>query len=248
MIINFGYIYIELQTNIADKLDFPCKIKSSNNNLKPGGHAVNQAISAARSGAKLSIVGAIGNDLFGENILHLLRHEGIKSSGIIKTEQHTGVINSIINDSNQTAQILLDGANTDLTPELISNTTLNERTLIILQGETPHDINLEILKRTKDRNAKSIMCFKNADNHDLADYADISIIYNDGEININNHTFILEKPENFDSFCGTFAACKQAGLNTDRAIEYGIAAASIDSSDGLPYLDDIKAKLKTPTT
>ncbi len=248
MIISFGHICMELQANITDKFAFPCSITASSSKVTIGGSTTNQAIAAARSGAKVCVIGMIGNDLFGKTILDKLRHEGIQSSGIVKTDKATGIINSIINNKSQKAQILLEGANTDITSDLVPDTSLNERALLLLQDELFNDVNLEVLKRAKKRRVNSIMCFNKPDNINpiFQDHINISIINDNGKININNsHTITLEKPENFNSFCGTFAACIQAGLKIQRSIEYAAAAASIDSAEGFPYIDDIKSALKT---
>ncbi len=248
MILVFGHICMELQASINQaSIKFPCSITANSDNIKIGGNAANQAIAAARSGAKTSLIGIIGNDLFGQNILNCLRHEGIQSSGIIKsTEKPTGVINSIINKNGAPAKILLSGANSEIKSDLITDSSLNERVMLLLQDDLPNEINLKIIQRSNKKGAISIICFNSAQNIDdsLLNSANISIINDNGNVIINKtHGTKLEIFENFNSFCATFAAAKQAGLTMQRAIEYGNAAASLDASKGFPYLDDIKSKL-----
>jgi ribokinase len=43
----------------------------------PGGKGANQAISAARLGGKITMIGRIGSDTFGETLLKNLKKEGV---------------------------------------------------------------------------------------------------------------------------------------------------------------------------
>jgi len=50
--------------------------------LVPGGKGFNQAVAARRLGARVSAVGAVGQDAFGEQIIQSLEDEGIQTDGI----------------------------------------------------------------------------------------------------------------------------------------------------------------------
>ena len=57
-----------------------------------GGKGANQAIAASRTGASVTMVGRLGNDLFGDQFLEKLSEEGIKTDFVIQdTENGTGV-------------------------------------------------------------------------------------------------------------------------------------------------------------
>ena len=64
-----------------------------------GGKGANQAVAAARLGAKTAMIGCVGNDVFGGNIVSALAEEGIRTDGIRRVE---GV-------SSGTAVIVVDG-------------------------------------------------------------------------------------------------------------------------------------------
>ncbi|MFD7155928.1 ribokinase [Kribbella sp. GL6] len=49
-----------------------------------GGKGVNQAIAAARMGARTAIVGTIGEDRYGEEFLELLRSNGVDTSWVVR--------------------------------------------------------------------------------------------------------------------------------------------------------------------
>ena len=48
----------------------------------PGGKGLNQAVAAARAGASVAFVGAVGNDGAGRLLLDVLDGEGIDRSGV----------------------------------------------------------------------------------------------------------------------------------------------------------------------
>lgn len=57
-----------------------------------GGKGINQAIVAARQGAKVTMIGRVGTDTFGDNFFPVLTHEGIDSTHITRdTTVGTGV-------------------------------------------------------------------------------------------------------------------------------------------------------------
>lgn len=52
----------------------------------PGGKGANQAIGLARLGAELAMIGSVGQDLFGGELLSSLQTGGVNSTGVQKTE------------------------------------------------------------------------------------------------------------------------------------------------------------------
>src|SRR5690242_8802476 len=56
----------------------------------PGGKGLNQAIAAARSGADVGFLGAVGRDAFGEQIRRILEADGIDTGGLTEVDVPTG--------------------------------------------------------------------------------------------------------------------------------------------------------------
>src|SRR5690625_3538659 len=66
----------------------------------PGGKGANQAVAAARLGAEVHMIGAVGTDSFGKTLLEHLRKENIHTDGIAKLEDEaTGIANIIVSEN-----------------------------------------------------------------------------------------------------------------------------------------------------
>ncbi|NNU83786.1 ribokinase [Geobacillus sp. BMUD] len=83
----------------------------------PGGKGANQAVAAARLGADVRMIGAVGEDAFGRELLRSLQSEGISVDGVKPvTHQHTGIASITISEQDNRI-IVVPGANHALTPE-----------------------------------------------------------------------------------------------------------------------------------
>jgi ribokinase len=78
----------------------------------PGGKGVNQAVSAARSGASVGFVGAVGGDAAGEVLSGLLAAEGISTASLAAVPAPTGrALIGVDAGTGENAIIVVPGAN-----------------------------------------------------------------------------------------------------------------------------------------
>ena len=90
MIVVFGSINIDLIIAAAT-LPAPGEtVIGDSYRLAPGGKGANQALAAARDGARVMLVGAVGKDDFATSALALLRGEGVELSLLESTDRPTG--------------------------------------------------------------------------------------------------------------------------------------------------------------
>ncbi len=88
--------------------------------LGPGGKGSNQAVAAARAGAKVRFIGKVGNDPFGELARRTYQQEGIDAQYLLRSEKPTGAAAIILDaKSGENAIIVVPGACLELTPEEI---------------------------------------------------------------------------------------------------------------------------------
>lgn len=105
----------------------------------PGGKGANQAIAAARLSANVSLIGAVGKDAFGETLNEYLKSENVDQSGVkIIPYTSTGVATIIVSE-NDNRIIVSSGANSKVTPEIISESKdiIINSDIVLLQLETP---------------------------------------------------------------------------------------------------------------
>ncbi|MGB0718883.1 MAG: PfkB family carbohydrate kinase, partial [Bdellovibrionales bacterium] len=123
-----------------------------------GGRGANQALAAARSGAKVAIIGKTGDDDYAKRILDKIRREGVITTGVGKSEDnHTG-LDIICNGPNGDKQIMkIPGANNEATADQIPEEILDDKGFLIIQTELPMAENLALLKKAKDTGATTMM-------------------------------------------------------------------------------------------
>jgi ribokinase len=81
-----------------------------------GGKGVNQAIAAARMGARTAIVGTIGDDRYGEEFLELLKADGVHTDWVVRhPELGTGVGLPLVLPDGSNSIIIVSRANAAIT-------------------------------------------------------------------------------------------------------------------------------------
>lgn len=108
----------------------------------PGGKGANQAVAAARAGADVSIVGRVGSDAFGDQLLVGLAEAGVGSKHVRRDiDTATGVALIVVEQSGQNSIVIAPGANSALTPADVeaAEDLIAESDLLLLQLEVPLD-------------------------------------------------------------------------------------------------------------
>ncbi|WP_047982913.1 ribokinase [Ornithinibacillus californiensis] len=105
----------------------------------PGGKGANQAVAASRLGATVQLIGAVGNDTFGTELLKHLREENIHTEGVTVVEYIATGTATIILSEKDNRIIVAPGANAFVTPELVERhiEIIQNSDVILLQLEIP---------------------------------------------------------------------------------------------------------------
>ena len=76
---------------VAERLPAPGETVSGGRfSRHGGGKGANQAVAAARLGAAVTMVGAVGSDPFGDEALELLRGDGVDTGWVTRSDAPTG--------------------------------------------------------------------------------------------------------------------------------------------------------------
>ncbi|GGO09795.1 ribokinase [Saccharibacillus kuerlensis] len=111
--------------------------------LLPGGKGANQAVCAARLGAQVSMIGAVGTDGFGEEMTGALKREGIDTSRVLRREGTPSGAASIWLAGGDNRIVVYPGANGSLSVEELAAPEcvrlLQEADAVLIQLEIPLD-------------------------------------------------------------------------------------------------------------
>ena len=89
--------------------------------LGPGGKGSNQAVAAARAGARVSFISKLGRDALGDIARQTYHEEGIDTRHLLETDEATGAAAIILDaKSGENAIIVVPGACFSLTPEEVA--------------------------------------------------------------------------------------------------------------------------------
>lgn len=106
-----------------------------------GGKGSNQAIAAARLGAKVEPLIAIGKDYFGNLLLDTYLKESINTKNVIRSDTTTGAAIITVNNEGENSIIVIPGANNTLAPRDVDNAEgdLHNSEVLLIQQEIPLD-------------------------------------------------------------------------------------------------------------
>ena len=84
-----------------------------------GGKGANSAVAAARLGAQVTMVGAVGRDPFGDEALELLEREGIDTAAVARVDAPTGVALINVDAAGENQIAVASGANAEVDPAAV---------------------------------------------------------------------------------------------------------------------------------
>src|ERR1700752_3784436 len=90
MIVSFGSINVDLIVPVPHLPRPGETVLGGDYALLPGGKGANQALAARRAGARVSMAGAVGADLFAELALANLRQGGVDLGVVRRVQRPTG--------------------------------------------------------------------------------------------------------------------------------------------------------------
>lgn len=300
MILDFGHVSTELNLLLDASGCENEALSATYFEINPGGKALNQAVAAARTGAKLSLIGAIGDDIYATPIIETLRREGISFSGLIKSNKPTGVTVFTKDKTGKKTVIKALGANEDINPNQIPSNLLNKKSLLLIQTDVMPAQNNDLLARAHEGGTITMMNLSPSIEITLSTlkYVDYLIVNQleakklctslgieidtnvqklaatlaqKGELNCiitigakgsigvskNGQAWsiealpiekVIDTSGAEDSYCGTLAACIQAGHTLPRSMKRASIAASLTCTrygtlKAFPYLDEIEKNL-----
>ena len=131
-------------------------------NYYPGGKGLNQAVAAARDGAEVVMLGAVGSDGFGRELLDFAESEGIVTDFVLTSaETPSGVALIVVAEEGEAEGdntiVVAPGANGTLTPEMFEDVAFQPNDVLLAQFETPTSTTTSIFTRAKEAGTATIL-------------------------------------------------------------------------------------------
>ena len=110
-----------------------------------GGKGGNQAVAAARLGAKTAMAGRVGMDPFGDRLLEVLDAEGVVHDQVLRVPGASGMSVAIVNADGDYGAVVVSGVNQANTGTDIALPP--ETRVLVLQNEVPEAANLALVEK-----------------------------------------------------------------------------------------------------
>lgn len=120
-----------------------------------GGKGGNQAVAAARMGAKTAMAGAVGSDAFAETILAALDAAGVERSRIARLPGASGMSVAILDARGDYGAVIVSAANLEIDPA--AALPPEGTRVLLLQSEIPDAVNLAAADAARRRGARTIL-------------------------------------------------------------------------------------------
>ncbi len=125
-----------------------------------GGKGANQAVAAARLGARVSFIGAVGEDDLGSQTLERLGAEGIDVSRVARIEGvPSGVALILVDSEGRNLIAVAPGANARLAPDAVrcAGAVIAEAQVLLTQLEVPVETVLEGLRAARSAGVLTVL-------------------------------------------------------------------------------------------
>jgi ribokinase len=124
-----------------------------------GGKGANQAVMAARTGAKVTMITGIGNDGFGDESLQNFKDCQMDISSVLHLDTHTGVAHIWVDGQGQNRISIVPGANFKLTPQdaIDEVNKLKNVSVLIAQCEIPQEVTLAAFRTAQELGITTIL-------------------------------------------------------------------------------------------
>ncbi|MDO5601764.1 MAG: ribokinase [Oscillospiraceae bacterium] len=120
--------------------------------LEAGGKGFNQAVSAARNGADVTFLTAVGEDAFGEKLAQECRSYGLSCMGSAVLAGEKTAAAAVMSDAQGESRVVVSaGACAAVKPEDFDFSRFPQSGILLLQNELPCGVNIEAAKAMKKR-------------------------------------------------------------------------------------------------
>ena len=154
-VIVFGSINLDIALGV-DHLPVPGEtVLSEGYQSIPGGKGCNQAVAAAKLGADVRMVGAVGDDAWASIPMAAMEAAGVDTNDVRITDTPTGLASVMVADDGENAIIVASGANRRV--EAAQLTDIRAGDVLVCQMEVPFEETASALLKAKTAGATTVL-------------------------------------------------------------------------------------------
>ena len=119
--------------------------------IAAGGKGANQAVAAARLGARVAMAGCVGDDPFGHDLVAGLRRDGVHGDAVQAVAQPTGTALITIDAEGANTIVVISGANAACDTRLVDRALAGAGGpgILLLQHEIPEQANAHAIRSAR---------------------------------------------------------------------------------------------------
>ena len=211
-----------------------------------GGKGANQAVAISKLGSPVSLIGQVGNDVFGDKLLDVLNSEQVDISMVLRDEGPSGVaFIYVFEETSENQIIVISGSNEQVKSNQVSDKELSASDVLISQLEVPPSEIEDLFIKAKNTGTYRILntapALKISKN--LIHETDL-LVMNESELE-NLTERILER-QNVDSIG---QAIKDLNLSTTQSVvvTLGAKGAYVHTNQKVQFIDGHKVQAMDTT-
>ncbi len=154
-----GSLNLDMVVGVVRMPDSGETVMGTGLNRHPGGKGLNQAVAAARLGARVHMIGALGEDEPGQWLRSVARAEGIDDTHIAQVAAPTGTAFIEVDASSANRIVVVSGANGQVTAEQVraAIAAIPDLSVVLAQCEVPMPAVEAAMAAGRERGATTIL-------------------------------------------------------------------------------------------
>jgi len=173
-----GSLNLDLVIGLARMPDSGETVMGDRLEQHAGGKGLNQAVAAARLGAPVSMIGAVGSDPSGEWLRGVVAGDGIDGAGIATVDGISGTAVIEVDASGANRIVVIAGANEHVTADHVARAmaAIPDAGIVLAQGEIPTDAIVTAMRAGREAGARTIFNPAPVREYPESMYADIDLV------------------------------------------------------------------------
>lgn len=157
MIVVFGSVNLDLIFSLPHLPAAGETVLGQEMSIEPGGKGANQAVAAARDGARVVFAGAVGSDALADDALRLMRSTDMDISRIASAAVATGTAAICVDAQGRNLIAVASGANLCARQSQVEDALLGPHTTVLLQMEAPRADTEELIHRARKAGSRIVL-------------------------------------------------------------------------------------------